>query len=67
MIGYDGIRDAEYLEITTVQQPLFDSGALSVEMLLAALTEPDETPKETVLATELVVRGTTASPSQEKD
>lgn len=30
VIGYDGIRDSEYLEITTIYQPLFESGVISV-------------------------------------
>lgn len=62
VIGYDGIRDAEYLDLTTVQQPLFDSGVESANILLASLVEPPESPLEVILPTELVVRGTTAPP-----
>jgi DNA-binding LacI/PurR family transcriptional regulator len=60
VVGYDGIRDSEHLEITTIYQPLFDSGVLSVETLLSALIESQEVCDRIVLPTELIVRGTTA-------
>jgi len=59
VVGYDGIRDSEYLEITTMQQPLFDSGVLSVRTLFSALEEFKQEPEQIVMPTELVVRGTT--------
>ena len=62
VIGYDGIRDSEYLEITTVRQPLFDSGVVSGNLLLSALTEEKETKSQVILPTELIVRGTTVPP-----
>jgi DNA-binding LacI/PurR family transcriptional regulator len=62
VIGYDGIRDAEYLDLTTIQQPLFDSGVESANILLASLVEPPESPLEVVLPTQLIIRGTTAPP-----
>lgn len=62
VIGFDGIRDSEYLEISTILQPLFDSGAVSVELLLASLLEDSKVEKEKILPTKLMVRGTTAPP-----
>jgi LacI family transcriptional regulator len=62
VIGYDGIRDSEYLEITTIHQPLFNSGMVSVEMLLDCLDENKNIERRRVLPTKLVVRGTTTSP-----
>jgi len=62
VIGYDGIRDSEYLEITTMRQPLFDSGVLSVRTLLSALEAPKQEPEQIILPTELVIRGTTGPP-----
>ena len=62
VIGFDGIRDSEYLEISTILQPLFDSGAVSVELLLASLLEDSKVEKEKILPTKLIVRGTTAPP-----
>ncbi|MEJ2709919.1 MAG: LacI family DNA-binding transcriptional regulator [Anaerolineales bacterium] len=63
VVGYDDIRDAEYLDITTIHQPLFESGVESVNILLASLIEPPETPTSDVkLPIELIIRGTTAPP-----
>jgi DNA-binding LacI/PurR family transcriptional regulator len=63
VIGYDGIRDAEYLDLTTIEQPLFNSGVVGVETLLQVL-ESDASPAEAnCLPIELIVRGTTAPPS----
>jgi len=60
VIGYDGIRDSEYLNLTTVAQPLFESGVESANLLLTTLIEPPATPIELILPTELILRGTTA-------
>jgi DNA-binding LacI/PurR family transcriptional regulator len=59
VVGYDDIRDAEYLHITTIHQPLFDSGVESANILLAGLVEPSEAPIELNLPIKLVIRGTT--------
>jgi DNA-binding LacI/PurR family transcriptional regulator len=63
VIGYDDIRDAEYLHLTTIRQHLFETGVEGANMLLNALKEPYEAPQELRLPTQLVVRGTTASPA----
>lgn len=63
VIGFDGIRDSEHLDITTVCQPLFDSGVVSVNRLLSAINEPSDIPEKIVLPTKLIVRGTTVPPS----
>ena len=63
VIGFDGIRDSEHLDITTVCQPLFDSGVVSVNTLLSAINEPSDVPEKIVLPTKLIVRGTTVPPS----
>lgn len=60
VVGYDDIRDAEYLHITTIHQPLFDSGVESANILLAGLIEPPEASIELNLPINLVIRGTTA-------
>lgn len=61
VIGYDDIRDAEYLHLTTIRQHLFEIGVEGANMLLNALKEPYESPRELQLPTQLVVRGTTTS------
>ena len=60
VIGYDDIRDAEYLNLTTIRQHLFDTGVEGARMLLAALEAPPEEPVKVCLETQLVIRGTTA-------
>ncbi len=64
VIGFDGIRDSEYLEISTIHQPLFNSGVISVELLLASMLEESKVEKEKIMPTQLLVRGTTAPPNK---
>lgn len=59
VVGYDGIRDAEYVNLTTIAQPLFESGAMGAELLLEVLKNPPKTPIEKVLPIELIIRETT--------
>jgi DNA-binding LacI/PurR family transcriptional regulator len=63
VVGYDDIEAAEYAQLTTIRQSLFESGVLGVELLLQAIDQPDQEPQEIPLTTELVVRGTTAVPA----
>jgi DNA-binding LacI/PurR family transcriptional regulator len=63
LIGYDDIQAAEYMELTTVHQLLFESGQRGVRLLLETLENPETEPVHEVLPTELIVRGTTAPPS----
>ena len=62
VIGYDGIEAAEYMQLTTIRQSLYNSGVRGAEMLLQVMdgNQPEE--KEIVLPTELIIRGTTAPP-----
>ena len=62
VIGYDDIEVAEYLGLTTVRQPLFESGRRGVELLLGMLSGRSQAPVCEVLPSELVVRGTSAPP-----
>lgn len=61
VIGYDNIRDAEFTDLTTIEQPLFESGQKGVGMLLAALEQMPDQPQEICLPTRLIKRGTTAN------
>ncbi len=63
VIGYDDIEVAEYLHLTTVRQPLFESGVRGVETLLGLLAGSDTTPVYERLPVELVVRDTTRPPT----
>jgi DNA-binding LacI/PurR family transcriptional regulator len=62
VMGYDDIRDAEFLELTTIKQPLFKAGKIGCETLLSIIEHPDREPEAIILPVELIVRKTTASP-----
>jgi LacI family transcriptional regulator len=62
VIGYDDIDMAYYAQLTTVRQQLFESGVQGVELLLEAIDKPGMPPVHRQLATELIIRQTTAPP-----
>jgi DNA-binding LacI/PurR family transcriptional regulator len=62
VIGYDDIEIAEFLELTTMRQLLFESGQEAVRLLLDTIDSPSAEPTRSVLLPRLIVRGTTASP-----
>jgi LacI family transcriptional regulator len=64
VVGFDDIELAAYVGLTTVRQPLFDSGYLGTKLLLSALQDEETTLVEEVhdLPLELVERSTTAPP-----
>jgi len=62
VIGYDNIRDAGYLHLTTIQQPLYKSGLIGAKKLLEIVDRSSGAPEEIILPVELVVRGTTGPP-----
>jgi DNA-binding LacI/PurR family transcriptional regulator len=59
VIGFDDIERAELVSLTTVRQPLRESGRLAAELVLRALENGSPEPEETVLPLELVLRTTT--------
>jgi DNA-binding LacI/PurR family transcriptional regulator len=62
VIGFDGIEAAEYLNITTVRQSLYESGVQGSELLLETMAAGSSFPKQIMLPVELIIRNTTASP-----
>jgi DNA-binding LacI/PurR family transcriptional regulator len=64
VVGYDDIELARYAGLTTVAQPLEESGRRGAELLLAVLD--DEPAQGRQLAVELVVRGTTGPPGDRR-
>ena len=65
VIGFDDIELSAYVGLTTIRQPLFDSGYLGGRLLLEALAQPPTEPVDTTahrLPLELVERATTAAP-----
>jgi DNA-binding LacI/PurR family transcriptional regulator len=62
VIGFDDIPAAEFMQLTTTRQLLFESGCKGVEILLQAINGDREGHITITLPTELVVRNTTAPP-----
>jgi DNA-binding LacI/PurR family transcriptional regulator len=60
VIGFDDIDIAEHIGLTTVRQPLFESGARAVELLLLILSGTMPQPTAERLPIDLIVRETTA-------
>ena len=60
VIGFDDIRDAELVSLTTIKQPLFESGHTGAMMLLDCLRTGKKNTKAVLQDIELVVRKTTA-------
>jgi DNA-binding LacI/PurR family transcriptional regulator len=59
VVGFDDIELSAHIGLTTVRQPLFDSGRLGVELLLAGLDGEPAPPRRHQLPLELVRRTTT--------
>jgi DNA-binding LacI/PurR family transcriptional regulator len=71
VVGFDGVPSGALTEppLTTVTQPIEEKGEMTARALLAALdpedgaeTPPGESPKRTILPTNLLIRGTTGPP-----
>ncbi|MCP4421883.1 MAG: LacI family transcriptional regulator [Chloroflexi bacterium] len=60
VIGFDNIDTAEFLNLTTVRQSLFDSGVQGAKLLLNQMRMEPSAPQEILLPLELVIRKTTA-------
>jgi LacI family transcriptional regulator len=67
VVGFDDIQSAAFQNpaLTTVRQPLRQMGMIAAETLLQRITAParDPYPKEIVVEPELIVRGSTARPT----
>ena len=61
--GYDDLELADHLGITTIRQPLFESGVRAVQRLLHSLQGGPPEPLREVQDINLVVRRTTAPPA----
>ena len=62
VVGFDDIEVAPYVGLTTVHQPLEDSGRRGIELLVSALREGPSEARDERLELELRVRRTTAPP-----
>lgn len=63
MTGYDDLEMADHLGLTTIHQPLFESGVRAVERLLRLLDGGPAEPLREVQDISLVVRRSTAPPA----
>jgi LacI family transcriptional regulator len=65
VLGFDDIVEASYLgaALSTIRQPLREMGRVAVQRLMSLLADPSQPAIRTVMETELVIRQTTAPPS----
>ncbi|HEY3143990.1 MAG TPA: LacI family DNA-binding transcriptional regulator [Acidimicrobiales bacterium] len=67
VVGFDDVEVSSYAGLTTVRQPLYESGHKAATLLLEALgADGPIAPVEIELKLELVVRSTTAPPTNRK-
>jgi DNA-binding LacI/PurR family transcriptional regulator len=64
VIGFDDIELSTYVGLTTVRQPLRESGQLGARLLLEAVSGDALAPIEHLLPLSLVERSTTAAPER---
>jgi DNA-binding LacI/PurR family transcriptional regulator len=62
VVGFDDVEIASYAGLTTIRQPLFESGRRGMELLLSTLAGHAPEAQTEMLPLELVVRGTTGPP-----
>lgn len=58
VVGFDDIEFAAYVGLTTVRQPLEDSGRVAVELLLARLADPERSTQRVQFPLRLIQRET---------
>jgi DNA-binding LacI/PurR family transcriptional regulator len=63
VVGFDDVELAAYAGLTTVRQPLFDSGLRGAQLLVQALEGEELGAYTELLPVELVVRSTTGPPA----
>lgn len=64
VIGYDDIEVAKYFQLTTIRQPLYQSGVEGVNLLLNRINHGITARQSLALPTELIARHTTGMPAQ---
>jgi len=63
VVGFDDVEVSSYAGLTTVRQPLYESGFKAASLLLEALETGPLAPVHHEMGLELIVRETTASPA----
>jgi LacI family transcriptional regulator len=59
LIGFDNTDFSEYLDLTTIDQALDDSGKLAAEQLIAQISDPSRPIQNNIVQLKLIERGTT--------
>jgi DNA-binding LacI/PurR family transcriptional regulator len=62
VIGFDDLDIAQHLGLSTVRQPLYESGARGTRMLIEIMEAETWSPQHVEMSLELVARGSTAAP-----
>ncbi len=57
VVGFDDIKPSAYARLSTLRQPMYEMGRLSVERLLSRLDAPDRIAETTRFTPELITRG----------
>lgn len=58
VIGFDDVEVADYIGLTTVRQPLEESGRVAVELLISRMTSQDRPVQRVTLPLEIIQRET---------
>ena len=59
LIGFDDIDIAEYLELTTISQSLYESGKLAAERLISQMADPSRPVENAFIQLRIIERNTT--------
>ena len=61
-MGYDNLEIAGFLGLTTIHQPLFESGMQGARLLLDQMNGKERSPVREVIEIELIERSTSGPP-----
>ena len=63
VVGFDDIRLASFINppLTTIAQPKYEMGGIATTMLLERIANPDMPPRQQILDTNLLIRGSCTS------
>jgi LacI family transcriptional regulator len=59
VVGFDDLDFAAYMGLTTIAQPLRESGRVATELLLSQIASPESSPRQVSLPLTLIERATT--------
>ena len=62
VVGYDGMRLLDSLDLTTVAQPLADMGRAAADLLIERIDQPSRVPVHRAMETRIVGRGSSGPP-----